>query len=225
LAPTPGSRVIAVYATGNIPLSTLFGGTAGAVRPPDPAICRRPTNDRFEEAVPLVGTAVNSVARTLGCAPDDIAADPASLRLAIEKISAAMAGMTRSSWVSTKSRVLKALRTAKVPVMSGRRAGPLSEEWAALYRMIPDDNNNGWKASLGRLISYCSDNQYPPKAVCDVLMERFEWTLKTTSLRGRPNDIVRGAIRRWNEAVDKVADWPKQRKRCTPSTLLGSGGV
>jgi hypothetical protein len=25
--------------------------------PPDPAICRRPTNDRFEEAVPLVGTA------------------------------------------------------------------------------------------------------------------------------------------------------------------------
>ena len=160
---------------------------------------------------PLMLSAINSVARVLGCAPDDVAADPANLRLSIEKTSAAMAGMTRSSWVSTKSRVLKALRIAKVPVMSGRRAGPLSEEWAALYRMIPDGNNNGWKASLGRLISYCSDNQYPPGAVCDVLMERFEWTLKTTSLRGRPNDIVRGAIRRWNEAVDKVADWPKQR--------------
>ena len=95
--------------------------------------------------------------------------------------------------------------------MSGRRAGPLSEEWAALYANVPDDHGNGWKASLGRLISYCSDNDYLPGAVCDRLIERFEWTLKTTSLRGRPNDIVRGAIRRWNEAVDRLPGWPQQR--------------
>ena len=95
--------------------------------------------------------------------------------------------------------------------MSGQRREPLSDEWAALYARVPDDHGNGWKASLGRLISYCSDNDYLPDVVCDRLIERFECTLKATSLRGRPNDIVRGAIRGWNAAVDRIPGWPQQR--------------
>ena len=63
----------------------------------------------------LMLSAINSVARTLGCAPDDIAADPANLRLAIEKISAAMAGMTRSSWVLHKEPGLESLAHCQGP--------------------------------------------------------------------------------------------------------------
>ncbi len=140
----------------------------------------------------LMLSAINTIARTLGCAPDDISADPATLRVALGKISPAMAGLTKGSWASTKSRVLKALQVAKINVAPGRRVAPLSDGWATLYKSLPD---NTWKAALGRLMSYCSERVYPPEAVCDAVVERFERELKETSLRGRPNDIIRGAIR------------------------------
>ena len=191
---------LAIIAPTPPPVRTLADVRDTLTRMPDP-----PTGTS------LMVSAINTIARTLGCAPDDLPANPAELRLAMEKVSPAMAGLTNGSWASTRSRLLKALRIAKVRVMSGQRREPLSDEWAALYARIPDDHGNGWKASLGRLISYCSDNDYPPDVVCDRLIERFECDLKATSLRGRPNDIVRGAIRGWNAAVDTISGWPQQR--------------
>ena len=82
----------------------------------------------------------------------------------------------------------KALRIAKVPVMSGQQHEPLPDEWAALYARVPDDHGNGWKASLGRLISYCSDNDYLPDVVCDRLIEQFECT------RSRPQVYAVGRM-------------------------------
>ncbi len=133
-----------------------------------------------------------------------------------------MARMTKSSWSSTKSRVLKALQVAKVSVLPSRRVAPLSEEWASIYTLLPD---NAWKASLGRLISYCSDNGHSPDVVCDALIERFEVELKTRSLRGRPNDIVRGAIRGWNAAVRRIGFLPQLCPGARGPTPSGETGI
>src|SRR5258708_6319215 len=78
-------------------------------------------------------SAINTVARTLGCAPDDLPADPAALRTRLATISPAMAGLTKGSWSSVRSRVLKALERANVNVVPGKRRHPLSADWALLY--------------------------------------------------------------------------------------------
>jgi hypothetical protein len=65
--------------------------------------------------VKLQVSAINTVARASGCAPDDLPADPALLRQHLSTISPAMAGLTIGSWSSVRSRILKALQRAEVP--------------------------------------------------------------------------------------------------------------
>ena len=176
--------------------------------------------DASSTDVKLQLSAINTVARASGCAPDDLPVDPQRLRAHLAAISPAMAGLTMGSWSSVRSRILKALQRAEVNVMSGRRTRPLSKEWKLLHQALPQD---GLRAALGRLIGYLSDHQISPQNVSDPMIERFALELETTSLRGRPTTIVRAAIRGWNLAVDQVHSWPKQR--LTPLAIEREGYV
>ncbi|WP_428394424.1 hypothetical protein [Lichenicoccus sp.] len=155
--------------------------------------------------VKLLVSAINTLARASGCAPDDLPADPALLREHLARISPAMARLTKGSWASIRSRILKAMQRADVQVMAGRRTRPLSEQWGTLYKQVPE---NGWQASLSRFVGYLSDNNVSPHDVSDGWVERFSRELETSSLRGRPAAIVRGAVRGWNAASKRVAGWP-----------------
>ena len=117
-----------------------------------------------------------------------------------------MVGLTKSSWSSVLSRLLKGLQRSDVKVMATRRVKPLQGAWDQLYRALKE---NGRQASLSRMIGYLSDNGVCPAEVTDAIVERFAWD--TTSLRGNPTVIVRSAIRSWNDAVDAVPGWPQQR--------------
>lgn len=119
-----------------------------------------------------------------------------------------MARLTRGSWSSVRSRVLKALQRAEVPVIEGRRTKHLSPAWNELYEALTRD---GRKAALGRFIGWLSDHDVFPHEVSDEIVERFCHELGTCSLRGRPNAIVRGAIRSWNAAVAFVPGWPQEK--------------
>jgi integrase len=130
-----------------------------------------------------------------------------------------MAGLTKGSWMSVRSRILKALQCADVDVMAGRRTKPLSEDWVSLYQVIPE--GGGWKASLGRFIGYLSDLGVAPADVSDRLIERFADELDRGSLRGRPKIIVSAAIRGWNTAVDRVPGWPLQRLTAAERPQVG----
>lgn len=152
-------------------------------------------------------SAINTVARASGCAPEDLSADPAALRQHLATISPAMAGLTRGSWSSVRSRILKALQRAEIEVMAGRRTKPLSCEWRRLYDAL---RANGKKAALSRFIGYLSDRSVSPGEVSDAHVERFRHELNTTSIRGNPQSIVRGAIREWNFAAAWVPGWPHQ---------------
>ena len=121
------------------------------------ALCR--SADATSPEVKFQLSAINTVSRVSGCAPDDLPADPARLRSHLETISPAMAGLTHATWCSVRSRLLKALQRAEIPVMSSRRTAPLSDEWASLHQSLPRD---GRRAYVGRLISYLSDQQIGP---------------------------------------------------------------
>jgi integrase len=151
-------------------------------------------------------SAINTVARALNCAPDDLPVDPARLRPMLAGISPAMAGLTRGSWSSVRSRILRALQRTDVQVMSGRRTKPLSDQWAPLYRAL---FSNGKQAALGRFIGYLSDHSISPADVSDGYIKRFAAELNASSLRGLPTVIVRAAIHSWNNAVKEVPGWPQ----------------
>jgi integrase len=153
-------------------------------------------------------SAINTVARVLGCTPHDLPADPAKLRQLIDRVSPAMARLTAASWSSVRSRLLAALRRTHVPVMAGRRTSPLTPAWAALYDALPDASR---QAALGRFIGWLSDHAIPPEQVSDEIVARFVAEMASTSLRGRPAVIMRGAIRGWNAAATAVPGWPSQR--------------
>jgi integrase len=153
-------------------------------------------------------SAINTVARALGCAPHDLPADPAELRQQLATISPAMAGLTTASWSSVRSRLLKALRRAEVRVMPARRTKPLSPEWEPLYRVLKE---TGPQAALARMIGYFSDRQVLPTEVCDGYVQRFAAELNATSIRGKPKRIIDIAIRSWNVAVDQIPGWPQRR--------------
>jgi hypothetical protein len=148
------------------------------------------------------------VARASACAPDDLPADPALLRQHLATISPAMAGLTNGSWSSVRSRILRALQRADVPVMKGRRTKPLSEDWAELYGALCHD---GKQAALGRLIGYLSDRSVSPQDVSDGHIDRFALEVSATILRGQPIALVRAATRSWNAAVKEVPGWPQQQ--------------
>jgi integrase len=163
-------------------------------------------------------SAINTVARASGCAPDDLPANPAQLRPHLASLSAAMAGLTRGSWSSVRSRLLKALQRVDVLVMDNRRTKPLPPEWDWLYQALVLDSR---KAALGSFISFLADHEVLPHEVSDGHTERFAEYLDTCSLRNRPNDILRGAIRGWNAAIDAVPGWPPQRLTLPGSNRKG----
>jgi integrase len=172
------------------------------------------SDEASTKQVKLQLSAINTVARISGCAPDDLPADPAQLRGHLAAISPAMAGLTHGSWCSVRSRILKALQRAEVPVMSSRRMAPLSDEWASLHQLLPRDGS--W-AYLGRLISYLSFRKVGPHEVSDDVIARFARDLETGSLSRRPSSVVRAAVRGWNAAANKVPGWPQQRLSARPA--------
>ena len=153
-------------------------------------------------------SAINTVARALGCTPEDLPADPAELRRQLATISPAMAGLTVGSWSSVRSRLLKALQRADIKVMAARRTQALSPDWEPLYRALKE---TGKQAALARMIGYFSDHHIYPNDVSDAYVQRFAWVLDSTSLRGKPKRIVDLAIHNWNLAVDQISGWPQQR--------------
>lgn len=165
-------------------------------------------SDADTAGIKLQISAISTVARICGCAPDDLSSDPTQLRQHLAGISPAMAGLTRGSWSSVRSRLLHALKNANVEVMAGRRTTPLTEEWATLHRLLP---KSGWDASIARFVAYLSDHGVAPGDVSDTWMERFAQDLNRSSLRGQPIDLVRAAIRGWNIAVENVPGWPQQQ--------------
>lgn len=64
-------------------------------------------------------SAINTVARALHCAPEDLPANPARLREQLKLVSPAMAGLAKASWATVRSRVQKALQRGTRPSAGG----------------------------------------------------------------------------------------------------------
>ena len=163
--------------------------------------------DANSQRIRLLTSAINTVAKASRCSPEDIPAHPGELRVYLRELSPAMVGLSKSSWSSVRSRVLRALRLTHVTVFPSRRGQPLVPAWAGLYEALPD---NSCKRGLSRFISYLSLSGIGPEEVDDAIVGRYFEELQETSVRVLPRGQVRAAVRGWNTAVTTIADWPQR---------------
>jgi hypothetical protein len=155
-------------------------------------------------------SAINTITKAVGqCSPDDVSANPQKLRDQLKGISPAMVGLTASSWSSTRSCALTALKAANARALPSRRTEPLASSWKSLRDLLP--KAGGKRPLLSRFMSFCSAFEYEPSAVSDLIADRFLNLLENQSLRGNPNAVHRQAIRTWNWAVDAVPGWPDHK--------------
>lgn len=153
----------------------------------------------------LMISAINSVTRKFpSTTPDDHSCNPAHLR---EKLAGSpCAEKDKGTWASIRSRLLRALTICGLEVMPGKRKHKLPPSWQALLDKLP---HNQWVASLSRFFGFCARSHFEPADMCDTLATRFLHIMQETSMRGRPADIHRGAIRGWNNAMAQVEGWPQ----------------
>ena len=149
---------------------------------------------------------LSTIGKALNKPLAEISADPATLQRQLERITAAMVGVSKGRWRNAQSYCRSALQLAGITHMPGRYDIPLSEEWAALLR----GKDQAVRLGLSRFGRYATINGIAPSQVDDTVMDRFESDLIAGMIK-RPHSIRRAACRVWNSAAAKIASWPKQQ--------------
>jgi integrase len=153
-------------------------------------------------------SAIRKVCRVLHLDPEAVPANPARLRVMLEPITAAAAGVTSGRWANTRSLVRRAIERAGIRSMPGRYRDPLIAEWEALRALLP---NRHLKAAVSSLLSYLSAHDIPPFAVTAEIFAQFAAALMATSLKRDPGGVYRDACKAWNWAAEHVPGWPQLR--------------
>lgn len=154
-------------------------------------------------------SALRRLAQLLGRDLTTLPAHLPDLRAAIGRINPAQHGMTRKTWSNIRSNALAALRLYSSND-GPPRTRPLSNEWQALQRLLPDKR---FRNGLSRLTRYCSAHGIAPASVDDATMTNFRHYLETDTLVPDPAAVHRRVCRLWSEAADAIPGWPGRKVR------------
>jgi integrase len=150
-------------------------------------------------------SAVRRMGELLDKPPAALPADLNALRPRINAVRPAAHGIGTKTWANLKAAFRVAVLTA-----GGRASSRVarSPAWQALHRRLPDKRiANG----LSRFIGWCSREGIAPEQVDDAVMIRFRAAIGADTLVPDPNDCHRRSARLWNEAVERIPGWPRQR--------------
>src|SRR5262249_885809 len=168
-------------------------------------------------------SALNCLARIIGCDPAAVPAHPRFLQGRMKDVVAAAHGLSEARWSNVRSLVTAALRHLGLAALPGRYTAALTAEWQALWDALPP--GKGLRCRLSRLLHFCSANGIGPAAVDDFLLDRFGAALATESLVKCPREIHRIAILGWNPAAETTPGWPQRHLTPLPSAKSAGYGL
>lgn len=151
-------------------------------------------------------SALNTIARVLGCNLDQLPAGGAALRQLLNEGLPAVAGVTRKRWMSVLALLRRGLRDAGARVAMARNDTPLSESWTALIEKIEGDRV---KIGVSRLVRYASEKGIEPEDFTLEVFEQFCASLEQGAISGDPAKIGRSSARGFNAAGARVSGWPQ----------------
>lgn len=142
-------------------------------------------------------SAIKNFAKVCGLTPDDIIADPGTIRTLRAKAPWLLAGYTKGSWANIMSRLNRALEIGGVKVHRQRRNFKLNAEWeqliAPLCRRDRDD--------IHRVAGWCSIREISPHDVSPAIFDRYYTYLEQQMTQTNPRERGHVARRAWNRAI------------------------
>ena len=158
--------------------------------------------------------ALRAIARAADNKPAAVPAHPEYVRTALERAAPAASGMTRPSWNNARSLTGKALDWAGYTQMPNHYQARFSPAWQELWDKLPPSTAISFQ--LSRLFHYASAQGIQPDEISDETIDSFFLALVNESIVRNPREIHRGAIKSWNNAAERIPEWPKQRLNFMP---------
>ena len=140
-----------------------------------------------------------------------IPADPGFVTALIDRLNVAALGVSKGHLQNVRSRLIAALRYAGHGAR-GQWQAPLTPGW----QLLDLDLNNYQRASLRRLMRFCSAQCIAPADVDDMVLTDFHTALETDGTIRRPRVKAQSAARVWNQCRGNVLGWP-QRTLAVPT--------
>lgn len=134
-----------------------------------------------------------------------IPADPGLVTTLLDRLSPAALGVSRRHLQNVRSRLLAVLRHAGHGTQRQWQA-PMTPPWKRLDGHL----SNYQRASLRRLMRFCSAQGIPPTDVDDTVIADFAAALEADGTIKQPRMKVQSAARVWNRCKSSIAGWPQK---------------
>jgi integrase len=152
-------------------------------------------------------SAVNRVKVLVGNGLADVRLEPRAIFRQLDRISPAMAGMTRQSYANLKSRFRQACRHAAPHLAPARSYIKLTGDLALFEALLPLREQR----QLSRLLRFIQAMGWSLHEVGEEHVQQFEGCLEHEGMLPEHGKIARATRRAWNRAVDTVPGWPDRR--------------
>jgi integrase len=149
-------------------------------------------------------SAVRTVARLLGGAPEKILADPARLGRRLDGLSPEAYGLTKGRWNNLRSLLTKALRLSR-PMLAGRSTEALLAGWERLLVGVGQDRR--W--SVTPFLRFLSEKAIGPEHVRTEDVEAYRAAIFNDRLRRNPERSWDALVWAWNACAREIANWPR----------------
>ena len=117
------------------------------------------------------------------------------------------ARISNRRWGNIKSDVAFALKRYDArKTWDGPR--DLLPAWQALRKTLPSDR---FRLGLSRPMHWCSRNGIDPEQVDDAVLADFHRHLIEETFEQKPDRIYRDTCKLWNDAVEQIPGWPRQK--------------
>ena len=150
-------------------------------------------------------SALTSIARLLGRAPDRVPANINWLHTRLRRVAPAAHNMSEKRFKNIKSDALKALELTGCSRARADWLRPPCPAWQALLDRVAGKHDL-WK--LTQLAQYCTAVGVGPDAVKDDHIRGLLDTLIAESFQNNPEYKVADAIKVWNRLRNEVDGWP-----------------
>lgn len=150
-------------------------------------------------------SALNTIARLLGKAPDRVPANVNWLYIRLRRVAPAAHDMSAKRFKNIKSDAIKALALTGCSRARANWLRPPCPAWQALLDLVTDKHDQ-WK--LTQLAQYCSALGVRPNAMNDDHIRGMLETLIAESFQNKPEHKVAEAIKVWNRLRGEVDGWP-----------------
>jgi hypothetical protein len=148
--------------------------------------------------------AVKKACRWFGMSPDQVSADPVTLRKKFQNVSPGGVGVRGKTYSNVKSGLGRALDLMGI---GSRRAhkSALSPDWDALVANVEPEYD---RALVGRFGRFCCSRNIAPHEVGDAVADDLLSSLEQDLRVAKPRRVHRETVRLWNKWVASREDWP-----------------